>query len=362
MDASDISRRRLLGAAGVAGAAAAVGLAAAAEARAAAATTTTTATGTSQLDEPRLPLNVLLLAGLSADRVARLRELSPQLTVSREVDLASADVVFGPLSRERLARAPKLRWVQWLGAGVEHAPLEELIARDVILTNAQGCYAPEIAEHVFALLFALTRGIAQEVRRRSWGYEGPSPVGLRGMTMGIIGLGGIGRETARRAKAMDMKVIAVDAEPMLAEKFACVDEVSLVEEGLTDLLKRADVLVLAAPHTPRTRGMIGAEQLAAMKKGSYLINVARGPLVKTGALLDALTSGHLAGAGLDVTDPEPLPADHPLWRQPNVVITSHIAGRSQFSWDRVQDVFTGNVARFVHRLPMVNVVDKRKGY
>jgi phosphoglycerate dehydrogenase-like enzyme len=182
------------------------------------------------------------------------------------------------------------------------------------------------------------------------------------MTMGIIGLGGIGREVARRAKAMDMKVIAVDAEPMYAERFAMVDEVTLVDTGLNDLLKRSDVIACCAPHTPKSRGMLGAEQFALMKPDAYFINVSRGKLVQTDALVEALESGRLAGAGLDVTDPEPLPAGHKLWSMPNVVITSHTAGKSQFSYQRVQNIFTENALRIAGGLPLLNVVDKRKGY
>jgi phosphoglycerate dehydrogenase-like enzyme len=207
----------------------------------------------------------------------------------------------------------------------------------------------------------LTRGVASSARVKKWGYDG-EPLELRGMTMGIIGLGGIGRETARRAKSMDMKVLAVDAEPMFAEKFAMVEQVRLVGDGLMELLKRSDVVVSAAPHTPQSRGMLGAEQFAAMKKGAYFINVSRGKLVRTDALIEALKSGHLAGAGLDVTDPEPLPEGHPLWDVPNTIITPHIAGRSQLGYERVEAVFAENVRRFVNEQPMLNLVDKAKGY
>jgi phosphoglycerate dehydrogenase-like enzyme len=161
---------------------------------------------------------------------------------------------------------------------------------------------------------------------------------------------------------MDMKAIAVDAEPMFGEKFAMVDEVRLVDDGLADLLQRSDVVVCAAPHTAKSRGMLGAEQFAAMKKGAYFINVSRGKLVKTEALVAALKSGQLAGVGLDVTDPEPLPPDHPLWQEDNAIITSHIAGRSQLGYARVQGVFVENVARFAGGRPLLNVVDKTKGY
>ena len=201
----------------------------------------------------------------------------------------------------------------------------------------------------------------QQARQRKWGSDAVPPE-MRGLTRGIIGLGGIGREVARRAKAMDMKVTAVDAEPLFAEKFAMVDEVRLVDDGLMDLLKRSDVVVCAAPHTVKSRGMLGAEQFAAMKAGAYFINVSRGKIVKTDALLSALQSGHLAGVGLDVTDPEPLPADHPLWQEENAIITSHIAGKSKLSYLRVQAVFVENVGRFVSGGPLLNLVDKQKGY
>jgi phosphoglycerate dehydrogenase-like enzyme len=308
-------------------------------------------------------LKILSRGKLSDGAMQRIRDISPQITVGRDVNAAEANVIFGNISAEEAASG-KLKWVQCQSAGVEHYPLAEMIERDVMLTNAQGCYGPEIAEHAFGLLFGLTRGIAQQVRQmsaRKWGSEN-KPVEVRGMTMGIIGLGGIGREVARRAKAMDMKVIAVDAEPMFAERFAMVDEVTLVERGLDSLVARSDVLVCCAPHTPKSRGMLGAKQFSAMKRGSYFINVSRGKLVKTDALLDALKSGQLAGAGLDVTDPEPLPADHVLWDAPNVIITSHIAGQSQLSWDRVELVFAENVARFAQGLPLLNMVDRQKGY
>ena len=356
MAASPLNRRELLTTAG----AAAVGLAVAEASAAAAAATPASAAPTER--GPWLPMSIFSRVKLTDDALERVRAVSPQVTIGRDVAIADADVIFGGIGgADELEKAKKLRWVQCPSAGVEHYPLEQMIERDIVLTNAQGCYAPEIAEHAFGLLFALTRGIAAHARQGKWGYE-PEPVELRGMTMGIIGLGGIGREVARRAKAMDMKVLAVDAEPLYAERFAMVDEVRLVDDGLIDLLKRSDVVVSCAPHTPRSRGMLGPEQFAAMKKGSYFINVSRGKIVKTDAMLEALRSGHLAGVGLDVTDPEPLPEGHALWHEPAAIVTSHIAGRSQLSWGRVQNVFCENVLRAARGLPLLNVVDKRKGY
>lgn len=314
-----------------------------------------------EVEKPRLPMSILLRSGLDESFAKQVAAISPEITLGKNIPVSDATVIFGGISEKELESAKKLKWVQCPSAGVEHYPLAAMLEREIILTNAQGCHGPQIAEHVFGLLFALTRGIAASARKRTWGLDG-QPVELRGMTIGIIGLGGIGREVARRAKAMDMKVLAVDAEPMFGEKFAMVDEVHLVDDGLPDLLKRSDVVVCAAPHTPKSRGMLGEAQFAAMKRGAYFINVSRGKLVKTDALLAALKAGQLAGVGLDVTDPEPLPSDHPLWQEDRAIVTSHIAGKSQLGYDRVQGVFAENVGRFARGQGMLNLVDKAKGY
>jgi D-2-hydroxyacid dehydrogenase (NADP+) len=311
---------------------------------------------------PRLPLNILLREKPSETCQQQLREISQQIKLTDSLD--DAHVVYGSLSADEVKSAKKLRWIQCVSAGVEHLLTPPLIESDIIVTNGKGCYAPEISEHVFGLLFALTRRIgycARDQKNHTW-HNATAPIELRGMTMGIIGLGGIGRETARRAKAMDLRVIAVDSEPMTIERMPMVDEVRLVDDGLDDLLSRADIVVNATPFTKRTHGMLGAPQFAKMKEGAYFINVSRGRIVQTDALLAALKSNHLAGAGLDVTDPEPLPADHPLWDEPNIFLTPHIAGQSQFGRGRVENVLVENVRRYSQSLPMLNQVDKSKGY
>jgi phosphoglycerate dehydrogenase-like enzyme len=315
---------------------------------------------TAKAPAPRLPIVIWDREGISDESMQQIKALSPDIRVEKE-PTADASVVFGGLGRDAFEKTKKLQWVQFGAAGVESMMYPEFIESDVVLTNAQGCYAPAIAEHAFGLLFALTRGIAYHAKARKWGYE-KWPIELRGMTIGIIGLGGIGREIARRAKAMDMKVLAVDAEPMYGERFAMVDEVALVDDGLEPMLARSDVVAMCAPITNRSRGMIAEKQFAAIKKGCYYINVSRGKTTKTDALVAALKSGQLAGAGLDVTDPEPLPDGHELWDMENVIITSHIAGRSQFSKGRVQKMFVENVKRWAAGLPLLNVVDKHKGY
>ncbi len=317
-------------------------------------------------DRPRVPLRILLKAPLPAATMDKIRALSPQVTLVGpdrfEDELPAADVVFGKIAPEQIRKAERLRWLQVTSVGVDAVLCPELAERDIILTNTRGCSGPPIAEHAIAFMLALTRGIGMAAQNRQWDGWNARQVELRGLTLGIIGLGSIGREVARRAQALDMHVVAVDAEPMYEERYRMADELSLVDDGLEPMLKRADVLICCAPLTRRTRGMLGAEQFALMKDGSYFVNVTRGPIVKTDALVAALKSGKLAGAGLDVTHPEPLPPDHELWKMRNVLITPHKAGGSQLASAREMTLFAENVRRYVNKLPMLNVVDKEKGY
>ncbi len=323
--------------------------------------------------ESRLPLKILT-GGLSSESAEQLKALSSQITVVAasgdeewRLALPEADVAFGQVSDEDLPAAKKLRWVQYGAAGVERVLSTAMVNSPVILTNAKGCYAPEIGEHVFGLLFALTRGIAlqaMQMGEKRWARRGGQLYELRGMTMGIVGFGGIGRETARRAKAMDMRVVGADIMPMHPEQVGnLADSLYLVDGGgLEQLLGESDVIVSAAPHTRKSEGMFGEREFSLMKRGAYFINVSRGKLVQTPALVKALTEKRLAGAGLDVTDPEPLPDGHALWQFPNVIITPHTAGQSQFAWKRTQAVFVENVRRYINNLPLLNVVDKQAGY
>ena len=311
-------------------------------------------------------MRLLSRFGIPKETIARIAEISPEITVIPRArdeqwaeELPKADAVYGSVSGEEIAAAKSLRWVQYNAAGVEHVLSRQLVASEVQLTNARGCHAAQIAEHAFALLLGLTRNVAAYGRAPHQRVQRPTE--LRGLTMGIVGLGAIGHETARRARAMDMKVLATDERPINVECDRAADEVHS-PDWLGEMLKRSDVVVIAAPHTPRTEGMIGAEQFALMKPGSYLINVSRGKLVKTDALLAALRDKRIAGAGLDVTDPEPLPPEHALWKESNVIITPHIAGQSQFTEQRVQDVLVENVRRYANGLPLINLVDKRLGY
>jgi phosphoglycerate dehydrogenase-like enzyme len=318
---------------------------------------------------PGTPLNILLGNKLEKEFEQSLRGISSGIQLlksSDEAALAQADVYFGRIPEADFRKTKNLKWVHSSSAGVEHQLYPSFKESPVILSNAKGCYGPAIAEHTIGLLFTLTRKIGSQVRNmRTHQWKGEDDqMEMKDLTMGIVGFGGIGRQTARRAKAFDMKILATDIQPFYDVQIGdlCDEMFYVYDGGLEQVLKRSDVVVSAAPHTPKSEGMFGREQFALMKNGTYFINVSRGKLVKTSELVEALKNGHLAGAGLDVTDPEPLPEDHELWDMPNVVITSHISGRSQHSWRRSQSVFVENVNRFYHGYPLLNLVDKEAGF
>ncbi|MDX1384452.1 MAG: D-2-hydroxyacid dehydrogenase, partial [Thermoanaerobaculia bacterium] len=228
-----------------------------------------------------------------------------------------------------LQAGPKLRWIQTLSAGVETVlRFDLLVASDVVLTNAKIIQGPEIADHAMGLLLNFTRDLKgyNEKMKEGWNTESRLPIiELRGKTALIIDLGGIGTQIAQRAAAFGMRVLAVDPKDIpLSRDVAYIGK----PDELDELLPEADVVFSSVPHTPASRKMLGPEQFALMKDGVYVINVSRGPIIDTDALVAALESGKVRAAGLDVTDPEPLPPDHPLWSMPNVTITPHIATRS----------------------------------
>jgi phosphoglycerate dehydrogenase-like enzyme len=256
--------------------------------------------------------------------------------------------------------APKLRWVQMLSTGVNGVPFELLRERKIVLTNA-GAYGPNMADHTMAFMLMLSRQIPQILRRQA--TEGwlrkdkgvPDPGELDGQTLLIIGLGGIGLETAKRAKAFGMRIIATRRHAdHPAPDF--VDELHPAG-ALDELLPRADWVNVSVPYTADTVDLIGDREFGLMRTGVHILCLARGGIINTNALLRALDSGKVAGAGLDVTDPEPLPDDHPLWDYPNVVITPHTSGQSEAAHRRLGELVQDNVQRFVQDRPLRNVVD-----
>lgn len=281
-------------------------------------------------------------------------------------ELATADVVIGFCSRELIAAAPRLRWLQHYAAGVENCvAIEELADRNILLTNMQKASSPAIAEHAIAMMFALARrfpeylGYQQSGEWRRGELDRSDHYELAGKTMLVYGLGGIGTEIARRAAALGMEVIAIRNSSRTGPDF--VAEVGLPEDLLA-FAARADVIANAAPLTPATQHILNDKFFAAVKPTALLINVGRGGTVDTEALVAALKAGKLAGAGLDVTDPEPLPEGHALWTIPNVLITPHVAGVSDNDYRRYKAIILENLARYQSGGKMLNVVDIERGY
>jgi len=305
-------------------------------------------------------------------RLAKLREIAPGARIERASDdaakrqrqLAGADVVIGACSPANFAAAPKLRWYQAMSVGVENCvAVTGLADRDVLLTNMQRTSAPPIAEHAIAMMMALARGLPTYGRHQQAGEWERGAFGqareLGGKTMLVVGLGGIGTEVARRADGLGMRVIATRNSGRMGPDF--VARVGLPEDLLA-FAAEADVVVNAAPLTPATTDLFDAKFFATMKPGGYFINVARGRSVVQDDLVAALRSGQLGGAGLDVTEPEPLPAAHPLWAMENVIITPHIAGDSDREGERSWLLINENLRRYVAGEAMLNVVDIERGY
>ncbi len=277
-------------------------------------------------------------------------------------EIADGHVLYGGFSRKDLGAARQLKWIQWTAAGVENILWPELVESPIVLTNMQRMYSPTISETVIGLLLALTRGLnryALQTREHVWRpVEGLTEIS--GLTMGLVGLGGIGTDTAYRAHAgFHMRILAVDPKPLPKPDF--VAELHALD-WLPKMLPQVDVLVSAAPHTPLSEGMFNEAVFRAMKPTAYFINVSRGKLVNTPDLVRALKEGWIAGAGLDVAYQEPLPAEEPLWSAGNVIITCHSSAHSAGSEERQRALFAENVRRYIAGLPLLNVVDKRRGY
>lgn len=264
-----------------------------------------------------------------------------------------------------LAAAQSLQWIQVVEAGVEDCIDEPAVAAGrYLLTNMRAISAPVIAEHSIGMLLALTRGLTVSIPRQAsgtWSTDfGSQPLlTLQGKTLLVVGLGGIGGEIAKRAQALGMRVIAIRGSSR--ERPPGVDYVGLSDE-LPQLLGQADVVANALPLTAETRGLFDAKAFARMRPSAYFLNVGRGGTVVTDDLVAALESRRLAGAALDVTDPEPLPKDHPLWRAPNVVITPHNSNTSDLGTEAQRRIIAENLRRYLAGEPMLSVVDTTRGY
>lgn len=315
----------------------------------------------------------VLVWNLEPEQLPALQAAAPGVEIVPARDMAEAvalaadvDAVLGPCSAELLAAGPRIRWIQVYFAGVERCvSIPALRERDVLLTNMQRVAGPVMAEHVIAMMLTFARGLYFYIPERMagrWTQEPPPPVKMltiEGKTVLVVGLGGIGSEVARRAHALGMRVIATRASGR--EGPAYVSYVGLSDE-LHKLAGEADFVVNTTPLTPATTGLFDAKFFAAMKPGAYFFNVGRGKSVVQADLVAALQSGRLAGAGLDVTDPEPLPADSPLWRMQNVILTPHVSTQSDLGNEARSVIVIENLRRYVAGEKMLSVVDAGKGY
>lgn len=322
------------------------------------------------------PIRIVTLYRFEPNEIEQIRAAAPGTGVeiavcgSREEfreALKNAEVVYGGVSGADLERAPHLKWVQSGGAGVEGLD-PKFVESPVVLTNYARTFAPGISETAIGLLLCLTRGITKyyvpQFQKREW-----KPVGspksadhteLVGRTMGIVGLGGIGSAIARRAYyGFDMKIVATDAKPLPKPEYVA----ELREPAwFAKMAPQVDVLVSAAPLTPETNGMFNESVFRSMKKTAYFLGMSRGKLIDDMALVKALKEGWIAGAGLDVFPQEPPPSSHPIFDCPNIVMTMHTSGWSPDRQVRLIELFAENVRRYAAGEPLINVVDKRRGY
>ena len=296
-------------------------------------------------------------------------------------EIADADAFVGKMTPALLAAATQLRWVQSMTASLEHYVFPELIAHSCQLTNMRGLFSDIIADHVFGYILCFARNFHRYIRNqveRRWepvGGEserpafaaGPGTVNsidrshlhLSDQTLGVVGMGNIGAEVAKRGLAFGMRVLAVD--PVEKQPPEGVEAV-WHPARLPDLLFSSDFVVIAAPHTPKTAKLFRKPQFEEMKKTGYLINIGRGVIVDLADLTEALQQGEIAGAGLDVLEEEPLPNDHPLWGMENVIITPHVAGHSPRIAERHLGVLLDNVRRFAWGESLRNVVNKARWF
>ena len=308
-------------------------------------------------------MRILLYPVIEEPWLSKLRSIEgiEVLVAADEIEaverVREVEAMYGRLTPAMLAAAEKLQWVQATGIGLEGSMFPELIASGVVLTNMRGVYSDHIADHVFGYILTFARGLHVYLRQQlSHTWQPGVPIHyLPETTLGILGLGGIGAEVARRGRFFGMRVLAVDPFPKgdtsLAEQIWGLD-------GLSEMLGKADFVVSCAPHTPLTERLFGPAELRAMKSTAYLINIGRGIIVQLDALTEALQTGEIAGAALDVFEREPLPPDHPLWEMDNMIVTPHVADTGPYVPARRMELFLENVRRFVAGQPLLTVVDK----
>jgi D-2-hydroxyacid dehydrogenase (NADP+) len=314
-------------------------------------------------------LNILVINNLADRHMEVIKNVAPNSNVitckleQAAEYIANVDILLTWGSsmdiRPLYLAAPKLKWVHSLSAGVESLIFPEIISASTILTNSRGIHGIPVSEHVFAIMLAFTRGLNMFIRQQTENVWNRIPVDeIHDKTLGIVGLGSIGREIAKKAKGMGMQVVA-SKQTMTTELF--VDEL-FPPTQLHELLSLSDFVVIALPLTDGTKNLFKLEEFSAMKPSSYVINIARGSIIQEDDLVASLQQGLIKGAGLDVFEHEPLPATSPLWSMSNVIITPHVAALSPNYLDRAIKLFVDNLSKFLQNKEMLNVIDKKKGY
>jgi phosphoglycerate dehydrogenase-like enzyme len=319
-------------------------------------------------------LTLLVLARPAGRHLAMLERLPPDtriLTGDRpdafESAAAEADVILAwftgrELLEAVLAMAPRVAWVQVSSAGLDNIMFPALVESPAILTNARGAFSWSLGEFVVAAILFFAKDLRRLVRSQEQGIWDQFDVeGVRGKTLGIVGYGDIGRAVAEKAHALGMRILALRRRPELAKDDPLVEK-ALPAEARRELMAASDYVVVAAPLTPETRGLVGAAEIAAMKSTAVLINVGRGPVVDETALIRALEEKRIRGAALDVFEREPLRQGHPFYRLENVLLSPHSADHTQGWVAQSMEVFLDNFERFRQGLPLRNVVDKARGY
>ena len=280
-----------------------------------------------------------------------------------EAALADADVLFGGALTPRLIpMASRLGWLQTNSAGVENVASPELASSSIVVTNMSGAHATQISEHILSMMLAFARDLPLAIRaqdRKQWIRTEMNTFELDGTVLAIAGLGDLGGALADKAKALGMTVLATKMR--VTAKPVSVDEI-YDPDGLDSIIERADFVADTLPLTPNTRHTFAREQFSRMKSSAYFFNAGRGGTVNQDDLIEALKAGEIAGAGLDVTDPEPLPQSSPLWSMKNVILTYHSSGSSPHVIDRHYQIFLDNLVRYQDDRPLANVVNVRAGY
>lgn len=334
-------------------------------------------------------IRVVVTAPFPEELIEKLRAVSPDLDV-RQKPLAesawpedrttSAEILYAISALPRPEQAPNLRWVQTHWAGVDHLRNQPIWNSDVKIATASGIHAPNIGQYVMAQLLAWSNRVPRWLeyqKRAEWPVNGRwdkfVPQELRGKTLGILGYGSIGREIARLAKAFGMEVLATKRDarhvvddgyrlPGTGDPDGTMADRIYPSEATRSMLALCDYVVLTMPLTPKTQNMIDESMLREMKATCFLVNVGRGALIRQGDLIRALERGWIGGAGLDVFENEPLPANNPLWSMSNVIISPHVSGFTRHYDERATDLFAENLRRYLADEPLLNLVNPAVGY